>query len=234
MIAFIAIAVTPLASGADVGPKVTGGVTISRAATFPVSNEATGLTSLTIDPQKVGDLVILSTQIHSQSITVTGVSSPKTGTWHLGYRYLDPVNKVDTEEIWWAVATATGSTTVTATFSSSVASLHPELVADSYTTPSAVTWSFVAGNGTAATATSAVVFPSLTASAATNQLYWGYSAESETGVAGSTPGFTYTGTNAGNLIAENPTIAPNTLYAPTATDSPSGNDTAIAGIFAAS
>ena len=86
----------------------------AEAATFPVSAEVQGGTTLTVDPQKVGDLVIFESQIHSQTITVTGVSCPKTGTWHLAQRYVDTMNGVITEEIWWAVATSTGSTQISA------------------------------------------------------------------------------------------------------------------------
>jgi hypothetical protein len=132
-----------VASGLTLGIAGTASATptISEATGFPVTGESAGLTSLNITPQHVGDLVILSSQIHSQTITISSVASADTGTWTLAERYVDPVNSVITEEVWWAVATATtAATPVTVTYSASVAALSPELVADSYTTSQPSTW----------------------------------------------------------------------------------------------
>ena len=206
---------------------------VSVAATFPVNTEVLGGTSITVNPQKVGDLVVFDSQIHSQSITVTAVSSPKTSTWHLAKRYLDPVNDAITEEMWWAVATSTGSTQITATYSASIAALSPELVSDSFTPSSAATWSFVAGNGAAATATTSIAFPSVTSSAAGAQVYFGYAESTQTALAGSTTGFSYSPTAEGNLTTSDVNLSPNTVYAPTAKETPVSDNTSIGAIFAA-
>ena len=211
---------------------------ITEAATFPVSAESSGLTTLTVNPQNVGDLVIFESQLHSQSITVTGVTCPKTGAWHLAERYLDTTNGVITEEIWWAVATSTGSTTITANYSASIATFAPELVSDSFTSASPSTWSLVADSGAATgtpTATTAIAFPSVTSGAGADQLYWGYAEATQSTTAGATAGFAYSTTNppAGNLVTSNVALLPNTSYAPTASESPAGTNTSIAAIFLA-
>src|ERR1019366_907390 len=149
-------------------------VNITEAAGFPVNSESLGGATLTVNPQKVGDIVIFQSQVHSTSISVTGVSCPETGAWHLAERYVDTVNGVIAEEIWWAVATSTGSTKITAAYSSSIAALSPELVSDSFTTASASIGSAVSDNGAAAASPTAIVFPSVTSGSNTNQLYWGY------------------------------------------------------------
>jgi hypothetical protein len=213
--------------------EATAASALSEAATFPVNTQTLGGTTITVNPQKVGDLVIFDSQIHSQSITVTGVSCPKTGAWHLAKRYLDTVNGVVAEELWWAVATSTGSTQISATYSASVAALSPELVSDSFTTSSPSTWSLVASNGAAAAATTSIAFPSVTSSAAATQIYWGYVEATQTALPGSTAGFTYSSTAEANLTTSNVTLSSNTVYAPTAQEIPAANNTSIAAIFAA-
>ncbi len=207
--------------------------TVTEAATFPIAVESLGLSTLTVNLQKVGDLVIFQSHFHTQSITVTGVTSPKTGAWQLAQRYVDTKNGAITEEIWWAVATSTGSTTITATYSASVAALSPELISDSFTSSVPSTWSFVSGGGAAASSTTAIAFPSVTSGAAANQVYWGYAQSTQTASRGSTPGFTYTPTASGNLITFNDALSSNTAYAPTASESPISNNSSIAAIFAA-
>jgi hypothetical protein len=208
-------------------------VNITKAAGFPVNSESLGGATLTVNPQKAGDIVIFQSQVHSTSITVTGVSCPETGAWHLAERYVDTVNGVIAEEIWWAVATSTGSTKITATYSGSIAAFSPELIGDSFTTSSSSVWSFVSGNGAAAASTTAIVFPSVTSGSNTNQLYWGYVESTQTALAGSTPGFTYSPTAEGNLITSSVALSPKTKYAPTAKETPVSNYTAIGSIFTA-
>jgi len=226
-----------VASGLTLGIAATASAapTISEATGFPVSVETTGVSSIDITPAHVGDIVILSSQIHSQTITVSSVTSADTGTWQKAQSYVDGVNGVITEEIWWAVVTATtASTPVTVTYSGSITALAPELVVDSYTASVPSTWSAVSGNGAAATFSTTIAYPSVTsASGSAAQLYWGYAESTQSASAGSTTGFTYSATPEGNLVVHNPALAPSTAYAPTATMSPAGNTTSIAEIFAA-
>jgi uncharacterized repeat protein (TIGR02543 family) len=212
---------------------------ISHVAGFPVNAEVSGVGSssapLTVSPAHVGDLVVLESQIHSQTIAVLGVTSPNITGWTNAQQYVDSTDvPAITEEIWYGTATAAGSTTITVNYSASVASLTPELVADSFTTPSTSTWSVVSHSGAQVSSSSIITFPSLLSSAAANQLYWGYAEDAGTASAGSTSGFTYTSTGAtGNLVASNPALTATTTYTPTATMSPAGANTSTAVIFAA-
>lgn len=145
-----------------------------------------------------------------------------------------------TEEIWWAVATSTRSTTITATYSGDISGINPgpELVSDSFTTASPSVWSFVFGGGAAAgtpTATTAITFPSVMGGAGSDQLYWGYAESNGTATAVNTTDFTYSTTPppGGNLVTSDVALSPNTSYAPTATESPAGTNTSIAAIFLA-
>jgi uncharacterized repeat protein (TIGR02543 family) len=236
-IAFVALMSSVVTVVLESSASASGTVT-EVGAPFPYSGESSGVNSLTVVSQHVGDLLIFSSQIHSQSITVTGVASTgtgTTGTWNLAQRYVDTTNGVITEEVWWAVVTATGSTTITATYSSSIAGLSqgPELVVDSFTaaTPAGSVWGVVAGNGAAGASTSTITFPNVTTGTATSELYWGYAESTGTAVAGSIAGFTYKTTGAGNLIASDVTLGTSTAYAPTATETGGTNNTSIAAIF---
>ncbi|HEY5438346.1 MAG TPA: hypothetical protein VIJ99_05560, partial [Acidimicrobiales bacterium] len=118
-----------MASGLTLGIVGTASAasTISEAAGFPVNNEvaSAGTTdAINITPAHVGDLVILSAQVHSQTLTVSSVTSADTGTWQLAQSYKDTTNGVITEEVWWAVANATtAATPVTVTYSGSLGGL---------------------------------------------------------------------------------------------------------------
>ncbi len=212
--------------------------TITEATGFPVSNEALGLTSLNVTTQTAGDLVIFKSQIHSTSITVTGVASSTTpgttGPWHLAERYVDTTNNVITEEVWWAVVGTPGATTITATYSATVGGISPELVADSFTTTGASTWNLVTGGGNAGTNTSGISFPSIASDPVdASQVYWGYVESTNTASGNGTPNFTYNPTSQGNLTTFDDQLGLNTAYAPAATASPPGNFSAIGTIFSA-
>ena len=205
---------------------------LTEAGTFPVNTKVLGGTTLSVNPQKVGDLLIFSSQIWSQTITVTGVTCPEAGAWQLAKRYVDTVNGVITEEIWWAVVTSTGPTTITAAYSGSVAALSPELVSDSFTSANPSSWSFVSGSGAATTNTTAITFPSVTSGGNAVQLYWGYVESTAIVSPGSTSGFAYATTSAANLTTSNDGLNPSTGYAPTASETAGSNNTSIAAIFA--
>ena len=228
------LASTMIVVGLDSVASATGS-TISQVSGFPVDSQATGLTSLAVSPANVGDLIVFESQIHSQTTSVTSVTCPKTGTFQKATKYVDTNNGIITEEIWWAVATNTGATSITVNYSAGVSAVSIELVADSFTTSNATAWSLVAGQagGAFGTATTTITYPSLTSNGDANQLYWGYAQSTQTASAGSSAGFNYHSTTAGNLVTSNPALSANTGYTPTAVATPAGNDTAIGAIFAA-
>ena len=84
-----------------------------------------------------------------------------------------------------------------------------------------------------ALATTAITLPNLTSNSDANQVYWGYVESTQTAASGNTLGFAYSPVNTGNLLVSNELLGTNTSFAPTATDSPTGNNTSSAVIFAA-
>jgi uncharacterized repeat protein (TIGR02543 family) len=228
------LASTLIVVGLDSVASATGS-TISQVSGFPVNLQGSGLTSLAVSPANVGDIIVFESQIHSQTISVSSVTCPKTGTFQRATKYVDTNNGIITEEVWWAVAASTGATSITVNYSTGVSGVSNELVADSFTTSNATAWSLVAGQagGTFGTATTTITYPTLTSNGDANQLYWGYAQSTVTASAGSSPGFVYHSTAAGNLVTSNPALSANTGYTPTASASPAGNDTATGAIFAA-
>jgi hypothetical protein len=210
---------------------------ITEAAGYPVSAESTANASIGVDPQAVGDLMILGEQIHSTTISITSVTGGGvTGNWHLAESEVDTTNGL-TYEIYYGVATATGAANVTVNYSASVAAQSIELVGDEETTTGGVgTWGLVTEGGLSNASSGTPAWPSLTseASPVAAQLYWGGSEEHSAGLVGTTPGFNYYETSpGGNVILQDPALAASTLYAPTAIENPADVSTTAAAIFSA-
>ena len=207
-------------------------IVLQEAAGFPLNSESVMNPSITVNPQKVGDLMILSDQLHSTSVYVAGVSGGNASTWHLAQEFVDTSNTL-TYQVWYAVAIAAGSAQINLTYSATT-TLPVELIADSFTASRAVTWNVVTGNGVSNGVSTIVQFPKLTSGSAPAGLYWGASEEHQTGVAGSTPGFTYGATTNNNEYLYNANLAGNSTYSPTAGQMPSDVSTAVGVIFSAS
>jgi len=202
------------------------------------STESLGNSTITAHPTGVGDLVVLSMQLHATGITISGVSGGNVANWARAASYdnagTDP-SKLHFEE-WWGVADATGASPVTITYSSSLAGNWPiELISDSFTTGSSATWSVTSGGGTSGSSTP-VLWPPLVSGTAPSQLYWGASEEETQGGTTSTPGFTseLTQTPHNNCFVWGGVLSPLTAYAPDCTEVPSPAPwTAIGVIFSA-
>ncbi|MCU4186192.1 hypothetical protein K6U06_17635, partial [Acidiferrimicrobium sp. IK] len=205
---------------------------LSEAASFPVNSESDGNSSIAVTPQKVGDLLIVSMQLHSTSVEVKSVSGGNGGTWHRATRFVDSANTLS-YEVWYTSATRTGTADITLTYSAPTA-LPIELIADSFTGAPHGSWSVVASGGRSNAASSAIYWPRLTSGKASLQLYWGASEEHTAGTGVTTPGFVAQDTANGNEFIADPSLAPLTAYSPVGTDSPANVSTAVGVIFAAS
>ncbi len=139
------------------------------------------------------------------------------------------------EEIWYGKVATTGTSTVTVTWSSSVASQTPEYSAQEFTaglgtgTVWGVDHSGTLNNTSSSTTTT---YPSLSPSG-TGELYFGYLTDN-TATGGSTSGFTYASTAQGNQVTYNPNVSSPNAYQPTGTQTPAGISSALAAIFTAS
>ncbi len=228
-----AVGAAPAPAVPAVSPRVQSTGSISEAASFPQSSESIGNSSIAIDPQHVGDLVVLSMQVHTTAISIASVSDVNVGDWQPAIKY--PNSGTDTLyfEVWWGVVTGTGPSTININYSGSVASDSIELIVDSFTSGSQLPWSQVTQGGASGGVSNTAQWPSLTSgSNAAAQLYWGASEEETAATPGSTPGFSYGLTGESNCFLYNGALSPNTPYAPSCNIPSAAVSTEVGVIFA--
>ena len=207
---------------------------------FPVeSARANAQATQAITTVAVGDIVIVSVEINSVSITVSSIADTNSRiTWHSSAT-IAGTDSTDTAqcEMWYGTVTSVGTTTVTLTYSGSVTSILCRIFVDSWALASghSTPWSVVNTGGPTRTGSSATItYPSVTSGSA-GGLYEGF-AKSNQGppVAGSTTGFGYYAASGVDQICFNGSLAATTAYQPTASYSPTNSATyVIAAIFAA-
>ena len=216
----------PVSSGSSGQPPIT-----REIANFPQRGEALGDNSITIDPVKVGDLVVLSMQLHTTGIFITGITGGNVGSWQRAVAYKNTGTDTLYYEVWWGVATATGSSVVNVTYSADVSQWNIELIADSFTSGSTLPWAVVTSGGSSNPSATSASWPALTSSGAADQLYWGASEEESSATSSPTPGFTSDLTAHGNCFVFDGALAPSTTYAPTCGESPADVSTAVGVIY---
>jgi hypothetical protein len=104
--------------------------------------------------------------------------------------------------------TATGPSTITVSFSASVASTNVELVAQEFATSlgSSTVWSADTAGGQSNSSSTTVAFPSLTPTGS-SELYAGYADVATVGQAGTTGGYAYYPSVNGNLYIDSPNVS---------------------------
>ncbi len=200
---------------------------------FPTSSEALGDNSIMINPVKVGDLVVLSMQLHTTGISITGITGGNVGKWQRAIAYRNTGSDTLYYEMWWGVATATGSSTVNISYSANVSQWAIELIVDSFTTASPLPWAVVTSGGSSNPASSSASWPALESNGLADQLYWGASEEESSATSSPTAGFTSDLTSHGNCFVYDGALAPSTTYAPTCGESPADVSTSVGVIFSA-
>jgi hypothetical protein len=204
---------------------------VASATSVPAAISAVGspynavnATQLTVAPQTAGDLMVISFFINgtNASTSVKGVTGGGVNLWkedivHSDEGYIDA--------IWWGViASPSASSTVSVDLVGS--DLADEIVAQEYTAGPGVTW-LAAEPGFRPSASTTIVFPKLTTTTP-EELYFGYGFGSGIASAGSTPGFSYSPTQAGNIITWDTNVSGSVM--PTAPQTGDGA-TAVAGLF---
>ncbi len=228
---------TALSVGTGVGAGIAAAATptITAVGTFVDQDNTTTQGTLAVTPATVGDAFVLGVRINSSTITVATVTGGGS-TWTKLGTTSDGTRDV---ELWLGTITAAVSSNITLTYTSAITTTDVELIAQEYTSglsPVASTvWAEDTSGGTGVTnegATQASVpFPTL-APAGTNELYAGYAIVTQTGVAGSTGGYTYHLTSGNNnVFAFNGNISAST--SPTASQTPNGNSIAEGALITA-
>jgi hypothetical protein len=194
-------------------------VSISQASTAEANG--TSLATLAVVPVAVGNFLLFGVKISSGTFTVSSVAGGGVTTWTKILGATDATN-AGREEIWGGVVTATGSATVTATYSASPGVNCDLWASELHWSGGTPTWVSTASNSKINASSTTITWPTLTSAASGgDQAYWGFErAQAATVTAGSTSGFTYSAVSTANGLAVfNGTLAVSTGYAPTATNS---------------
>ncbi len=205
----------------------------TTGAIAPVGTQQTGDSNgdatIAVNPQNVGDAIVLGVELLSSSVTVSSISGGGS-TW----RKLtsNSTGGVD-NEFWLGTVATTGNSTITVTYSGSVSSDWIELSAQEYSNGfgASASWTTDTSGVTNTTSSSTTIaLPSLSPSGS-GELYVGMAFVSNDGAAGSTSGFTYDLMPGNNVFAYNPNVS--SSVSPTATQSPSGTYNSIAVLLKA-
>jgi large repetitive protein len=232
--------VTSLAVGVGlVVAPIVGTVTGQSAGASPVisavgalaNNAGTGLTTLAVSPQGIGDLLVLAVKADSTSVSASSISGGGVGTWtraegpytgYAGHEF----------EIWEGAVTAIGSSTITVTFSASVTSISTEFAAQEFSgSGSGTVFSVDNGAGISNASSTTVTFPPRTPTG-TGELYFSFASIPNTAAAGTTPGFTYVTTTDGDMAIYDTNVS--SAVSPTASQSPAAVSGGAAVLIAAS
>jgi hypothetical protein len=176
------------------------------------SRAGSGVSSLSDDPQNVGDALIVVVHIVDSSGTASSISGGGSTDWTRVAMYQDVPSwsgQPHDTEIWLGTVSTIGSSVINVQYSENVASANVDLAAQEFTAGlgSSTTWSKDSSAGQENTTVSTnVPFPMLTASTA-SELYFGYAWVPEMAVSGSANGVTYDVTADNNVVCFDPSVS---------------------------
>jgi RHS repeat-associated protein len=190
------------------------------------SASSTGLSTLNVNPLSAGDLIALFVEVGGAP-TITGVTGGG-ATWQ---KVRNVNNGVDAE-LWIGTVNTVGYSTITVSYTASVASDWVELSSQEFTygTGAATTWHIdktgEADNNWGSSST--LAYPALTPSS-THELYLGGSFDESASGSGATSGVVYQHTWDLNQFVYDTNVS--AVLAPTAPDSPAGGYFNVAGLI---
>jgi hypothetical protein len=170
-------------------------VTFAPVGSF-FSSDSSG-TTWTLAPSTVGDLLVVPILTNSATVYATALSSSN-ASWTLVAHSLDATNTASTSLFLGKVTSAT-SQTVTITWSGTTPSYVRGVGHEFSSTVGSWALDVFAGLSSSGTTT----WPSLTPTAGSGELYYGYALNNGTAVVGSTSGYTYNVDSHGNGEAFN-------------------------------
>ena len=197
------------------------------------SNHGTAITTLSVSPQTVGD--VLAVGIMGQTAAGTGDVTSVTGggvaAWHKVQQYYGTTG--NDVEIWYGAVTTTGSSTITFTWSGTITGKGLEYNAQEFTAGlgSSTQWSVDTSGTHDSSSSTTVTYPSLTPGGS-HEMYFGFAVVFNTGSGGSTSGFTYAVTADVNVVAYDTNVSG--AVTPTAAQSPAGTASSAAVLLTAS
>jgi hypothetical protein len=202
--------------------------------------DANNVNTVSVSPTTAGDEMVLTTQIPTGGVTVTGIAGGgvPVGGWNkvIANSGNGTVNRV---EMWVGTVATTGSSTITITYSASPGS--NEITTTEFTAAgvnASTSWGIESsGAQLNSTASTTVTYPNMTAVSG-SELYVGYAQvqnpPASNGVGCNTTNFSYQLTSTQhNMIAYNTSLTANTAYQPIACQNTSGQSNTVAGVLTA-
>lgn len=187
------------------------------------------VTTLAVAPTNVGDLLLFYSHA-TNNVNVSSVSGGGVTTWTKVTSGANGANG-GSVELWRGVVTTAGAATVTVAYSSGPGT--NEIVTEEFTMHSTnSTWAVDnSGVNFNTTTSTAISYPNLTPTNS-SELYSGYAWAGSAMSAGSTTGYTYVATTAGNYLAYDTSVTGGSATYPTATQITAGYYIAIAADIA--
>jgi hypothetical protein len=201
-------------------------MTISASGSFSTSS-GTAITSLTVAGAVVGNVRLFTSILYATGYTVSSISGGGVGTW--AHVVSTGSTNGSIGEIWWgAITSTTASTTLTLTWSTTPTGAGVEFASQMFqTTVSSPSWLIQTSNSATATTGTTLTWPNLTPVG--TQGYFGCGIPVNSGIVGSTSGYTYLLTADTSVCLYDPAIsAPS---APTCTQNVSSGWDTIGAIF---
>lgn len=185
-------------------------------------NSSSGVASFTFAPVNVGDVFPFLVHVFGVTTPAVQAITCTNSKWYFGCRIADPTFN-STLEIWYAVSTSTSSATATITWNPANGVNFTELAGAEYTNGMGAgsTWTTVAAQASVATTNTTMTGPSLTPTGAAQMAFTAWD-PAQTASVGSTSGFTYTTSAAGEILAWDLALTSGTAVQATASQTPTG------------
>ena len=209
-------------------------MTITANAVHVESYSNSAQTTLAIADAAIGDLVVITADVTSPTITLTGVSCDKTDTMIQAVAPVYDATVANSQSMWLGRRNATGTGTITFTYSTTIGTTGVQRVYQQFHSdrPVGNPWVLEDSSGVVRAAATAGVFPTLNA-LGSGKLYVGLLAVVSGYTAGSTTGGwvwqtdTYLDNNLYNL-----SVGPGSVVPPTTATGTSQKCVALGAIIA--
>ena len=206
---------------------------ISVVGGLAETDYSSGGTVLTVDPQNIGDVLVVSVDSHA-TFGVSSVTGGGVTTWNRATQFISA--RDHDIELWFGTVSTAGSSEITFTWPSpGISGYWTEYTSQEFTAGLGANTVWSVDNGQAESlngpSSTTVPYPTLTSSGS-GDLYYGYAGMPNYGSAGSTSGFTYDVTTGENVVCYDTDVSG--TVSPTASQSPAGQSEIVAALLTAS
>jgi hypothetical protein len=204
------LVIAPVVETLTASPAAAAAPTISAVGSLVTAMGTTGFTTLNVDPQNLGDVLVVVSEQNLNTELVQSISGGGVTLWKQAIYYLG-IGEPRAYEIWYGVVTGTGGSTITFNLSESNAGQTAEYEAQEFTAgdgPGTI-WNLdTTGSFEVNPASTTLTYPPLTAAGA-GELYFGFDDMPSTpSNSGSPAGFQFLTTADSNQVTYSPSVGP--------------------------